>query len=123
LGGHTDWSAKHFGWEDDRIRVVYDWPDSLALDAEETIVGQASVTFPATWDRPVAPRLATAEEGDAFLAEYEEAAGRRLEPGRVEAARLYIIAYSARCELSDLHGAEGEFQERLRTALSGGPAT
>jgi hypothetical protein len=121
--GHTDWSAKHFGWEDDRIRVVYDWPDSLALDGEERIVGQASVTFPATWDLPVAPKLATAEESDAFLAEYEEAAGRRLERGWVETARLYMIAYIARCEVSDLGGAQGEVQERLRTALSVGPAT
>lgn len=115
--GHGDWSAKHFGWDGDRICVVYDWPDSVALDAEETIVGQASVGFPATWDLPVAPKLATPDESDAFVEEYEEAAGRRLDRGRLAAARLYLIAYCARCELSDLDGAEGEFQQRLRAAL------
>jgi hypothetical protein len=115
--GHSDWSAKHFGWDGDRIRVVYDWPDSVVLDAEETIVGQASVNVPATWDLPVEPKLATAEESDAFVEEYEEAAGRRLDRERLEAARIYLIAYSARCELSDLDGAEGEFQQRLRAAL------
>lgn len=115
--GHSDWSAKHFGWDGDRIRVVYDWPDSVALDAEETIVGQASVNFPATWDLPVEPKLATPEESDAFVEEYEEAAGRRLDRERIEAARIYLIAYSARCELSDFDGAEGEFQQRLRAAL------
>jgi hypothetical protein len=115
--GHSDWSAKHFGWDGDRISVVYDWPDSIALESEETIVGQASVNFPATWDLPVEPKLATLEESDAFLEEYEEAAGKRLDRERIEAARIYLIAYSARCELSDLDGAEGEFQERLRAAL------
>jgi hypothetical protein len=115
--GHSDWSAKHFGWYGERISVVYDWPDSVALEAEETIVGQASVNFPATWDLPVEPKLATAEESDAFVEEYEEAAARRLDRQGLEAARLYLIAYSARCELSDLDGAEGEFQRRLRAAL------
>jgi hypothetical protein len=115
--GHSDWSAKHFGWDGERIRIVYDWPDSVALDAEEAIVGQASVNFPATWDLPVEPKLATAEESEAFVEEYEEAAGRRLDRERIAAARIYLIAYSARCELSDLDGAEGEFQQRLRAAL------
>jgi hypothetical protein len=115
--GHSDWSAKNLGWDGDRISAVYDWPDSVALGAEETIVGQASVNFPATWDLPVEPKLATADESDAFLEEYEEAAGRRLDRERIEAARIYLIAYSARCELSDLDGAEGEFQQRLRAAL------
>ena len=115
--GHSDWSAKHFGWDGDRIGAVYDWPDSVALDAEETIVGQASVNFPATWDLPVEPKLATVDESDAFVEEYEEAAGRRLDRELIRAARTYLIAYSARCELSDLDGDEGEFQQRLRAAL------
>ncbi len=116
--GHSDWSAKHFGWDGDRIRVVYDWPDSVALDAEETIVAQASVTFPATWDLPVEPKVASPDEREAFVEEYEEAAGRRLDRARVEGARIYQLAYTARCELSDLNGAEGDFQRALREALA-----
>jgi hypothetical protein len=50
--GHADWSAKNFGWQDDRIAVVYDWPDSVVSDTEEVLVGHASAIFPATWDPP-----------------------------------------------------------------------
>jgi hypothetical protein len=116
--GHSDWVAKHFGWEGDRIAVVYDWPDSVALDAEETIVGQASVNFTATWDLPVFPKFATREESEAFVEEYEELVGRRLDRGHVAAAQLYLPAYSARCELSELNGDFGEVQQRLLEALA-----
>jgi Phosphotransferase enzyme family len=114
--GHGDWSAKHLGWDGDRVAVVYDWPDSLVADAEETIVGQASAVFPATWDLPVT-YVASPGESEAFVAEYEEAAGRRLDPASVAAARTYLLAYCARCELSDLDGAEGDFQQALRQPL------
>lgn len=112
--GHSDWGARHFGWDGDRIAVVYDWPDSLVRDAEETIVGQASAVFPSTWDLPVMPKAATHEESEAFVDEYEAAAGRSLDRRQVAAARLYLLAYCARCELSDLAGAEGDFQAAPR---------
>lgn len=112
--GHSDWSAKHFGWDGDDLAVVYDWPDSLASDTEEALVGQASAVFPSTWDLPVAPKVATLDESEAFVSEYEEAAGRRLDRSRVAAARIHLLAYCARCELSDLGGAEGDFQRELR---------
>ena len=115
--GHSDWSGKHFGWRDGRIRAVYDWPDSVAADAEATLVGQASLVFPSTWDLPIEPKLAPPDEADAFVEEYEEAARRRVDRELVAAARLYLLAYCARCELSDLRGGQGEFQEQLRAAL------
>jgi hypothetical protein len=116
--GHADWSAKHFGWDGDRVSVVHDWPDSVALDADATIVGQASVNFPATWDLPVLPKFASREESAAFVEEYEEAADRRLDRDHIAAARLYVLAYSARCEFSDLDGADGEVQQRLREEVA-----
>jgi hypothetical protein len=112
--GHSDWSAKHFGWDEDRLAVVHDWPDSLVFDAEETIVGQASLVFPATWDVPVASYVASPDESEAFVEEYEAAAGRHLDRAKVAAARTHLLAYCARCELSDLDGAEGDFQRALR---------
>jgi len=115
--GHSDWGARHFGWVDERIAVVYDWPDSVALETEETIVGQASVVFPSTWDLPVEPKAAMRAESDAFVGEYEEAAGRPLDRRRVEAAQTYLLAYCARCELSDLDGQDGDFQVALRERL------
>jgi Phosphotransferase enzyme family len=111
--GHSDWSAKHFGWDGDRLAVVYDWPDSLVCDAEETIVGHASLVFPATWDVPVATYVASADESEAFVAEYEAASGRRLDRAKIAAARAHLLAYCARCELSDLDD-EGDFQRALR---------
>lgn len=112
--GHSDWSAKHFGWDDDEITVVYDWPDSLASDLEETFVGQASAVFCSTWDLPATPKAATRQESEAFVEEYEAAAGRRLDRDRTAAARIHLLAYCARCELSDLDGALGDFQAELR---------
>jgi hypothetical protein len=115
--GHADWSAKNLGWRDDEVVAVYDWSDSCVLEAEATIVGQASVFFPATWDEPFGPKHATPDEQRAFVAEYEEAAGRTLDREAVRAAQTYVAAYAARCELSDLGGAEGDFQRALRQLL------
>ena len=115
--GHSDWGARHFGWVNEQIAVVYDWPDSIALETEEVIVGQASVVFPSTWDLPVEPKAATREESEAFVSEYEEAAGRQLDRPRIEAAQTYLLAYCARCELSDLDGQDGDFQVALRDRL------
>lgn len=115
--GHSDWGARHFGWVGDRIAVVYDWPDSVALDAEEVFVGQASLVFPSTWDLPVSPKVATLDESEAFVTEYEQAAGRRVDRRQVDVARLYLLAYCARCELSDLDGADGDFQSELRAQV------
>jgi hypothetical protein len=109
--GHSDWSTKNMSWDGDSVVAVYDWADSTVLEAEETIVGQASMFFPATWDLPLR-KHATPEEADAFVQEYEEAAGRALDRGAVEAARLYVLAYSARCEISDR--VEGDFCAALR---------
>ena len=113
--GHNDWSTKNMAWRDGSVVAVFDWSDSLVLEAEEVVVGQASVTFPATWDLPVEPKLATPAEAEAFVREYEDARDIALDPEALRAAQLYIIAYSARCEISD--GVEGEFCARLREAV------
>jgi Phosphotransferase enzyme family len=110
--GHNDWSAKNMTWRGDRVAAVFDWADSVVHEAEEVIVGQAAMFFPATWDIPAEPRYASPEEAEAFVAEYEEAAGRRLDRAAVGAAQLYVLAYSARCEISD--GEEGDFCALLR---------
>lgn len=99
--GHSDWSTKNMSWQGDDVVAIYDWSDSCVLEAESTIVGQASVFFPATWDEPFEPKHATLDEMRAFVEEYEEAAGRRLDSHAVRAAQVYVAAYSARCELSD----------------------
>lgn len=113
--GHADWSAQHVRWAGDEIVTIYDW--DLVRDSEASLVGYASAAFTATWELPV-PKAPSPAESEAFVTDYERASGRSLDLGRVAAARVYLLAYAARCELSDLDGAEGDFQRALRLALS-----
>lgn len=97
--GHTDWGVKHFRFIGQRVRVIYDW-DSLTLEKEPIIVGQASRYFTYT-EFFGEYRLPTEEEGHAFVAEYEAARGRpftREEYQTLKAAKIYGLAYGARCE-------------------------
>ena len=90
---------KQFRFVGDEISAVYDW-DSLCRTDEARIVGQAAVTFPATWYLPV-DILATPDEARAFVVEYEDARGRTFdadERRRLRGAASYALAYGARCE-------------------------
>jgi hypothetical protein len=97
--GHTDWSVKDFRFLDGEITAIYDW-DSLAVEREPVIVGQAATHFTMTWRMPV--RVAPdAGEVAAFVTDYEEARGSRFSPAEraaIDAAGTYSIAYTARCE-------------------------
>jgi len=97
--GHTDWGVKHFRFVGKRVRVIYDW-DSLTLEKEPIIVGQACgyLTYTEFFG---GYRLPTEEEKSAFVAEYETARGRPFtqeEYQTLKAAKIYGLAYSARCE-------------------------
>ena len=96
---HSDWSVKDFRFRDGRITAIYDW-DSLVVDREPTIVGQAATHFTMTWRMPV--RVApTPAETAAFLSDYEEARGRHFsaaERNAIDAAATYAVGYTARCE-------------------------
>jgi Phosphotransferase enzyme family len=97
--GHRDWSVKHFRFVEGMVRVIYDW-DSLALEKEPVIVGDAARGFPMTWhlNVSVAPTL---DELWAFVEEYEAARGAAFttaERAIIAAAAAYALAYSARCE-------------------------
>lgn len=97
--GHVDWSVKHFRFRDGDVTAIYDW-DSLAVDCEPVIVGEAARGFTFTWRIPVplAPSLA---ESRAFVSEYEVARGAPFTAAEREtagAAAVYALAYTARCE-------------------------
>jgi hypothetical protein len=116
IPGHCDWSAKHFRFSGPAVSVVYDW-DSLRLETEPVIVGQAAGAFTTTWYIPVA-LAPEAAESLAFIAEYEEARGRPFDAAerrQVDAALLYGMAYVARCEhaLGSPVG-PGSFRQALR---------
>jgi hypothetical protein len=113
--GHCDWNAQHVRWLGDDIAIIYDW-DSLVRDSEANVVGFGSAVFTATWELDV-PKAPSLDEAEAFVAEYEEAAGHSVDRDRVASARTWITAYVARCELSDLDGGDGDFQVALRAQL------
>jgi len=107
--GHDDWSVKHFRFRGDAVRVVYDW-DSVLMNDEPVVVGEAARGFTMTWylDVPVIP---TISEARAFVTEYEEARGRpfdREQRRRLGGAAAYALAYTARCEAC-LDSASGDF--------------
>jgi hypothetical protein len=116
--GHIDWSVKDFRFENGIVRVIYDW-DSLALDRETIIVGEAARGFTSTWhlDVRIAP---DPEEARAFVHEYETARGKSftaVEWNTIAAAATYAMAYSARCEHSldprTSNFPEGSYREAL----------
>jgi hypothetical protein len=116
--GHTDWSVKHFRFVDGMVRVIYDW-DSLALEKEPVIVGDAARGFTMTWHLVVqlAPTL---DELWAFVDEYEAARGAAFtapERATIAAAAAYALAYTARCENcfnpGETNYPSGSFREAL----------
>lgn len=97
---HTDWSGKHFRFDEHgRVTVVYDW-DSLGVTTEPRAVGIAAATHTSNVELDVdgAP---TPEEVAAFVDRYESARSARLSDRERESARAaaaYVVAYTARCE-------------------------
>jgi len=96
--GHDDWSVKHFRFDGLRPTVIYDW-DSLTVEPEAVLVGQAAATFTYTEHLPVElwPSVA---EATAFLDDYEAARGLPFSTGERRAAGASAVwsrAYSSRC--------------------------
>jgi Phosphotransferase enzyme family len=97
--GHTDWGIKHFRYVGKKVRVIYDW-DSLRFEKEPIFVGHASWYFTYT-EFFGESRRPTDEEMRAFILEYEAARGQPFtyqEHQTLQAAKIYGLAYSARCE-------------------------
>ena len=96
---HADWSARNVRLDERRLLAVYDW-DSLALVPESTAVGQAAATWSVTAD-PGGTEFPALRDIIAFMADYEGAAGNRLDETQrraAGAAAAYALAYTARCE-------------------------
>jgi hypothetical protein len=107
---HTDWSARNLRLDEERLLAVYDW-DSVALVPESTGIGQAAVTWSVTAD-PGGTAFPTLAHIAGFLADYEVAAGYRLDDEQwraAGAAAAYTLAYTARCE----HALETSGRARL----------
>ena len=98
---HLDWSARNVRVEGGQLAAVYDW-DSVGLARESTAVGQAAMTWSVT-SEPGGEVFPTLDEVVAYVCAYEDAAGHRLGDQQwraAGAAALYLLAYTARCELA-----------------------
>jgi hypothetical protein len=100
--GHLDWRVENLGFADSTLVAIYDW-DSVGLATEAFLVGSAAATFPSNWSQPNGA-LPNLREMRAFLSDYQEARGSCFDFGElraVNAANLIVVAYGARCQLSD----------------------
>ena len=94
--GHADWESQNLRWHGDVPWAVHDW-DSLAWLPEAAIAGAASGAFASYAE----PTLAPLSSSEAFLAAYQEAAGRGFSAEEVEvawAASLWLALHNARSE-------------------------
>ena len=101
--GHGDWRAEHLRFLGGEVSAVYDW-DSLAAEPEPVLVGGAAHAFTTDWSAGGDGSRTSAEECLAFLADYEAARGEAFstaERRALDAALVYALAYTARCEHSD----------------------
>jgi Phosphotransferase enzyme family len=119
--GHMDWSIKNMRMHNGQLSAVYDW-DSLRLETEPVIVGNAAKGFLVTWYVDAGIMVPTPEEVVQFVQDYEAARGlawTAREHRVIAAAFLYSMAYTARCEHAiDQSGEKwtGSFREALWNA-------
>lgn len=102
--GHSDWRVEQLRFADGRLSAAWDW-DSLGSGFEPAFAGSSAHCFTADYrvdDLDVVPTL---EESLAFLADYEMARGAPFSPNEHRtaiAALVATMAYSARCEHTDV---------------------
>lgn len=100
--GHGDWHVEHLRLDGDHAAAVYDW-DSLLEAPEPFLVGCAVGGFTADWSVDEPPVVPSREVATRFVADYEEARGRRFSPAEratTDAHWLEMTAYAARIELA-----------------------
>jgi hypothetical protein len=103
--GHTDWRAEHLRFAAGRLCAVHDW-DSLAVGREPALVGSVAHMLTANWATSDGPHMPTKDEALGFVADYEGARDRGpfgdRERDVARAGLVYAMAYTARCEHSDV---------------------
>jgi hypothetical protein len=102
--GHFDWRVENLGFENGRIVAIYDW-DSLAIAPEPVVVGNTAAQFTADWASNGPDPIPTLEEMRIFVDDYEQERGKQFSAAErelLDAANLFLCAYGARCQHSDL---------------------
>jgi len=118
--GHGDWYSQNLRWIDRRLHVVHDW-DSVVIQAEPAIAGQAAAVWPGTG---IPGEVATVAQSEQFLTAYERATGYSWTDRDIQAAwaaGLWTRAFDAK--KASLIGADPaatltktEAKERVRRA-------
>jgi hypothetical protein len=94
---HGDFSAANVRVSGGAIAAVFDL-DSLEVVDEAIAVARAAVHFTYTGDAPWT--WPSREQARGFVDDYERERGIRLDRARLDAAAIYALAYTARCEHS-----------------------
>jgi hypothetical protein len=113
---HADFSCANVVVAGGRVAAIYD-ADSVCVVDEPRVVASAAVHYTYT---SVAPWIwPSREQARAFVAAYEAARGQpfdRAERARLDAAAIYALAYTARCEHGHAGGPTGMMCAMLAAA-------
>jgi hypothetical protein len=115
--GHFDWRVQNLAFEGNDIVAIYDW-DSVCAAPEPVVVGNTAAQFTADWTDTENDPLPSVVEMRSFVADYELVRGTTFDVAEremVDAANLFLCAYGARCQHSDMT----KHPEVARTASSG----
>ena len=102
--GHFDWRVENLGFDRARIVGIYDW-DSVAVAPEAVVVGNTAAQFTVDWTHGEVDPLPSVDEMRTFVDDYEQARGgpfTTYERELLDAANLFLCAYGARCQHSDM---------------------
>jgi hypothetical protein len=102
--GHFDWRVENLAFQDNDIVAIYDW-DSVCAAPEAVVVGNTAAQFTADWTDSENDPLPSVAEMRSFVRDYELARGAGFDANErelLDAANLFLCAYGARCQHSDL---------------------
>jgi hypothetical protein len=102
--GHFDWRVENLAFHGTDIVAIYDW-DSVSAAPEAVIVGNTAGQFTADWSAHENDPLPSVSEMRSFVEDYENARDAPFsvaERELLDAANLFLCAYGARCEHSDM---------------------
>ena len=123
--GHGDWRVENMRFAGGEVSAVYDW-DSLVIAPEPAFVGGAAHQFTSDYSRADHRQLPTLEESLSFIDDYEAARGKPFTADERRLARAslaYAMAYSSRCEHSDLLTDFGRRAPQATETLDAMPGT
>ena len=105
VASHADWYGGNLRFDRHRLVAAFDW--DLMADTEPIVVGITAGMFSAGTAITATPPAP--EETAGFMADYETATGRRFTKNERDlaiAAACWSIAYTARCDVTQVDGGD-----------------